>query len=502
LLKGYPCLHQEHTVGVSPANGFTLEEKANGSMLPNRLQKELLKRHIGPFFFCFFTIMFILLMQFLILYVDQLVGKGLTTRVVIELILNNLAYMVVLAVPMAVLVSSLIAFGRFAEWNELTALKAAGVNPFSLIKPLLFLALLLFIGLSYFSNNILPEANHKARSLFIDIRMQKPAFDLQPGIFYDGIEGYTFLVQHIPADSDTLYDITLFKDTDRNRNQAFIKAEKGWLESPDDITLSLFLKNGSIIRQKTGARADEGTTENSTFERHRISFDLSDMVFSRTNPEQRGRNDRTMSSRAMMAVIDTLQNEKEKQLNEHFDRSRNRLMPERDLSSLEPRPIQFGPADSLWSYQSDYYILNLMRDGEEQSRIITQSISAITDMRNEVENLAQNVRWRDFRIAEYTVEVHKKFSIPFACLIFVLIGAPIGMMTRKGNIGFAAIISAILLTLYFIAVIQGEKWADRMFISPFFGMWGINIIMGTAGILLTLHVSSSLQLNPFWRRKT
>lgn len=462
----------------------------------NRLQKELLKRHVGPFLFCFFTIMFILLMQFLILYVDQLVGKGLDLSIVIELILSNLAYMVVLAVPMAVLVSTLIAFGRFAEWNELTALKAAGVNPFSLMKPLLGVSILLFIGLSYFSNNLLPDANHKARSLFIDIRMQKPAFDLEPGIFYNDIEGYTFLVQHIPAGSDTLYDITLFQEGTRGRDQTFIKAEKGWLESPDDITLSLFLLNGVTINQSTSGSSNTGTVERSRFQKYRVSFDLSDMVFSPTNPEQRGRNDRTMSSRAMMAVIDTLKAEQQNQLREFADRSRNRIMPERDLSEVPPVQTTFGPVDSLWSYESRFFILNQMSGANEQTQVLAQATSTLSDIRNETETLSESVRWRDTRIAEYLVEVHKKFSIPFACIIFVLIGAPIGMMTRKGNIGFAAIISAVLLTLYFMAIIQGEKWADRLLLTPFTGMWGINILMGITGILLTLHVSTSLRLSP------
>jgi lipopolysaccharide export system permease protein len=220
----------------------------------NHIQKDLLKKHVGPFLFCFFTVMFILLMQFLILHVDKLVGKGLPFLIVVELILNNLAYMVVLAVPMAVLVATLMAFGRFSEWNELTALKAAGVNPFSLMKPVLVIAYILFVGLNYFSNEILPESNHKARSLFIDIRMHNPGFDLQPGVFYDGIEGYTFLVRDIPAASDTLYDVTLFQEEERGRYRAYIKAEKGWLVSPDEYTLSLFLEDGTLIRYIPGER--------------------------------------------------------------------------------------------------------------------------------------------------------------------------------------------------------------------------------------------------------
>jgi lipopolysaccharide export system permease protein len=457
----------------------------------NKIQKDLLKKHIGPFLFCFFTVMFVLLMQFLILHVDKLVGKGLPFSIVIELILNNLAYMVVLAVPMAILVATLMAFGKFSEWNELTALKAAGVNPFNLMKPVLIAASILFVGLSYFSNEVLPESNHKARSLFLDIRMQKPGFDLQPGIFYDGIEGYTFLVQEIPAGSDTLYDVTLFQEPTRERYRAYIKAEKGWLESPDELTLSLFLKNGTIVRNIPGTRQGLETIERSRFERYRISFDLSDLSFSRSNPEQRSRNDRTMSSQAMLAVVDTLKAEKESQFQKYMETT-GALGRERYTTSSEHALSSFDSADTTQVYESRFATLQDLRYNlDRQTRALTLSLSMVNSYRADIDNLSKELKWRETRIAEYMVEVHKKFSIPFATIVFVLLGAPIGMMTRKGNIGIAAIISAVLLTVYFIAIIQGEKWADRLFISPFIGMWGINILFGIVGIILTLHLSSS-----------
>ena len=150
-------------------------------------------------------------MQFLILHIDNLIGKDIPIQIIVELILTNLAYMVVLAAPMAVLVATLMAFGKFSELNELTALRASGVNPMKIIRPVLITSILLFVGLAWFSNNVLPEANQKARSLFIDIRLKKPGFELKPNTFYDGIEGYTFLVEHIDGETDSLYDITLFQ---------------------------------------------------------------------------------------------------------------------------------------------------------------------------------------------------------------------------------------------------------------------------------------------------
>ncbi|MEX0593986.1 MAG: LptF/LptG family permease [Balneolaceae bacterium] len=463
-----------------------------------RLQQEILKGHLGPFLFCFFTVMFILLMQFLILHIDKLVGKGLALGIVIELILTNLAYMVVLAVPMSVLVASLIAFGRFSEWNELSAVKAAGVNPIRLMTPVMVVALLLFLGLSYFSNNILPESNHRARSLFIDIRMQKPAFDLEPGTFYTGIEGNTFLVDQIDHDSDTLRNITLFREEEGERGRATIQARTGWLESPNPAILTLWLEDGHLLQYPPGSAPNPDRVERFRFERHRISFDLSELSFSRTNPEQRNRNDRTMSSRAMLAVVDTLRMEKERELETYLTRTGNQLTEERSVNDTGSagmgQVIAVEGAEN--SYTSRYRILNTIESDELKARIASQAVANIGSWRSEMENLQQNLRWRDQRMAEYLVEVHKKFSIPFACILFVFLGAPIGMLTRKGNIGVAALISATLLTLYFLAIIQGEKWADRLVIPPWAGMWGINILMALAGAALTLRVSSEGR----WRR--
>ena len=468
----------------------------------NHVQLDLLKKHIGPFLFCFFTMLFILLMQFLILHVDKLVGKGLPFMIVTELIANNLAYMIVLALPMSVLISTLIAFGKFSEWNELTAVRAAGINPIKLITPVLFAGFILFLFTTYFSNYILPEANHKARSLFIDIRTQKPAFDLQPATFYDNLDGFTFLIKEIDSDTDSLYDVRVIQEPTDNRNRAFINAKKGWLESPDDYTLSLFLIDGSILRYIPGRNGRDETLEKSIFTKYRMSFDLSDLSFSRSNPDQRGRTDRTMSAEAMLAVIDSLRVEKNQEV-EKFQTA---------VSQHVSTPFHYEPtrifelneealADTFSVYVTQYIAMDLLPNPNVQRSAINRAISAIDRYRPELESLRTNLNWRDLRIAEFTVEVHKKLSIPFACVVFVLLGAPIGMLTRKGNIGVAAIISAVLLTVYFIAIIQGEKFADRMIISPFMGMWGINIIYMTIGLILILHVSTSFRITNLFRRE-
>lgn len=461
----------------------------------NKVQLDLLKKHIGPFFFCFFVLMFLLLMQFLMLHVDKLVGKGLPILVVIELILSNLAYMVVLAVPMAILVANLVAFGKFSEWNELTAVRAAGVNPIKLVLPVLGASVLLFISTSYFSNYILPEANHKARSLFIDIRMAKPGFDLEENSFYEGIEGYTFLVRQIDSESDTLRNLTIFQEPVEDRYRAFIRAESGILESEDDQTLSLYLTDGSILRYIPGQNRGTETMERTDFSRYRLSFDLSELSFSRTNPESRSRTGRTMSGEAMLAVVDTLKNEVQKE----FLNFTKRTMQEEQIpfkldASSEMYHLSAIENDTLPPFHTDLPALQMLEGPESQISALNSAINSLNRHKADVESFKSNIDWRFLRIAEFWVEIHKKLSIPFACILFVMIGAPIGMLTRNGNLGVAALISAVILTIYFIAIIQGEKFADRGIISPFLGMWGINIIYFIIGLLLMLHVCTPLKI--------
>lgn len=473
--------------------------------LPNKLQLDVLRRHLGPFVFCFFTLMFLLLMQFLILYIDMLVGKGLPMKVIIELIITNLASMVVLAVPMACLVASLMAYGKFTELNELTAIRAAGINPYHVISPVLTSAILLSIFLIWFSNDVLPDANQRARSLFIDIRLKKPGFDLKPNEFYEGIEHYTFLVERLTHDSDSLHDVTIFQHPTRNTKEAFIKAEKGRLESETNgQTLTLYLQKGSVLRKmkRRKNRKSIDVFEKTDFDRYRISFDLSELAFSRSNPQDRSRNDRTMDIQAMMAVVDSLR----QQLTKHKQsvlNNNNYIVPQQDTSKEETgRTVRIRKRDSVdKALNSRFISLQHLETSKEQKQLKSIALSYLRSYKSMLDEVVSDTEWKIGKIAQYLVEVHKKFSIPIACIIFVLLGAPIGMYTQKGNLGYAALIGTGFLTFYWISIIQGEKLADRLFISPLTGMWFSNIFLGLIGIYLTIRFCSSFKISNLWRKR-
>ncbi len=485
------------------------------NLVPGSIERNLLKRHVGPFVFCFLIIMFLLLMQFLIQFMDHLVGKGIPFTVVFELIMVNLAYMVVLAVPMTILAASLMAYGKFSEQNEYTAVRAAGVHPFRIIRPVLGVAIIMTLFLGWFSNEVLPEANYKARALFLDIRMKKPGFDLQENTFYEGIEGYTFLVRSIPSESDSLYDITLFQSPEKGRDRAVIKARKGLLESDErNMSLTLRLYEGTVLRYLQPRSGSANTIhEETSFDSYRISFDLSDLSFSRTNPEDRRRDGRSMSAQAMMAVVDSLKRDKEREIRNFrnalksvhvtFQENPDTGIDATDPAVDDPYLQQHNYTDSADLYSArhedrigifppmdptPFAALQLFDSLQEQRNAATQATSMLRSNMAMADNLINNLKWREERIARFMVEIHKKASIPAACILFALIGAPLGLLMKNGNMGIHTIISTVLFTYYWISIIQGEKLADRLIISPFAGMWFANFTIAIAAAVLLFLV--------------
>lgn len=444
-------------------------------------------------------------MQFLIQFIEHLVGKDIPFLVILELIATNLAYMVTLAIPMAVLAASLMAFGRFAENNELTALKAAGVNPLRIIKPVFISAIFLTLFLGWFSDQVLPEANYKARALFLDIRMKQPGFDLQEGTFYDGIDDYTFLVEELDQRGDSLYNVTLFQEANNNRERAVIKADKGHLETDEQLMLMrLHLIDGNIVRYLREGRSETPLLEESSFQDYHIRFDMSDLAFSRTNPDQRRRDGRTMSSREMLARVDTTKEDIQEERDHYFERSNVKFFTDQpadedeaiatagqssESSESENRDTLTTTDETFDAYTANYHALNILSSLEDQRMISERTSSQIRTTQSRLDNLHNNLKWRIENVASFMVEVHKKISIPVACIIFLLIGAPLGMLTKKGNIGVNALISTLLFTFYWISLIQGEKLAERLYISPITGMWFANIILLIVGLYLTLKVA-------------
>lgn len=435
----------------------------------------ILKRHAAPFFGSFFFLMGVFVLQFVMKFMDQLVGKGLSGAVIAELMMLNLAWMMVLAVPMAVLVATLMAFGGMASTNEITAMKAGGVSLYRMMFP----AVLAAIGVTYlmveFNNKVLPEANHRSKTLTMDIRRKKPTLTLVPGLFNSDMAGMSILVRKTFEESNELEGVTIYNHSDPNKN-TIITAKRGSLSfSGDYRKLVMDLFDGEIHEVDHTKPKMYRTIH---FHRQRLTTNTEGFDFERSAMDRFSRGDRELSSGEMLYLVDSL-----RQMN---DEVRKRIL--RITGGLNEK-LFTGSIDTL-----------------SPARDLWRNIEQYTDMksqwmfyRNTVESDIASIEYQEKQMREYLVEIHKKYSIPFACFVFILVGAPLGVMARRGGFGIAASLSLGFFLLYWTSLISGEKLADRHLIEPWFGMWVANIALGAFGVFITYKVArENIELHFDW----
>lgn len=450
--------------------------------------KMLLRMLPGPFCAWLLTLLFLLLMQFLIKYLPDLAGRGLPIWLVMELISYNVAYMVVLAVPMSMLLSTLMAFSRLAESRAYLVMKNSGVSFLRLLWPVLVAGGGLAIGMAYFNNVVLPESNFRARNLWQDVRNKRPDFELQSGIFYEGLNNYSILVRERAAGTQILHDI-LIHDYTRGRSGATIKARTGWLE-PAGNAVDLILEQGEVHRLiRLATVGTKERYERLAFDRYRLRLDLSEFAFERSNPKEGYRSDRTTRTSDMVHFVDSL----DASISEHRAQLRTlalQLTRNGDASS----PFEAAELDSASPPIARVALAGLTRT--EGRRLYAHALEGARNTHAQIENIRRNITREASWGNRYRVEIHKKYSIALACLIFVLIGAPLGLTVRRGGAGGAVGLALVIFLFYWVTLVQGEKLADRDFISPWIGMWFANICIVAVGIWLVLYLALDLHATP------
>jgi lipopolysaccharide export system permease protein len=424
--------------------------------------------------------MFLFLLQFVMKFIDQLVGKGLSMWTIVELITLNLAWMLVLAVPMSVLVAVLMAFGELSSRNEITAMKASGASIYKMMAPIVLAATVLCLLLISFNNDILPEANHKAKTLTMDIRRKRPTFNLVAGLFSQEIQGYSMLVHKTFENSNDLEGITLYDYTNPNAN-IVITAERGTISFSGDVRkLIMDLQDGEIHELDLSAMKEYKRIR---FQKHRIVTEVQGFDFERTAEGAVMRGDRELSAQTMLHIVDSLQ------LAQRSLDSGIQAVVAQDMQRLltrraAPQTMADTPrvatlfASAFKRNAVAYYPLQGTEPAETRARL----------MYSTVQNELLRVEMIGKQADQYKVEIHKKYSIPIACIVFVLIGVPLGIMSKRGGFGVAATLSMGFFLLYWAFLIGGEKLADRDAVSPFWGMWSANILLGIVGVFLTIRV--------------
>jgi lipopolysaccharide export system permease protein len=443
------------------------------------LDRYIVRAHIAPFFMSMFVLIGIFILQFLMKFIDHLVGKGLGVSIVIEVILTNLAWMLVLAIPMSVLIATLMAYGTMSANNEITVMKSSGISVYRMMTGPLIVSFLLAYGLMEFNNRVLPDANHRAKTLGIDIRRARPTLSLEPGIFSEEIKGYTIIARKNYEETNELEGLTIYDHSDPNSN-VLISADRGFIAyTPDFSNLILDLYQGEIHEIST----DDGNNEyrRVKFNRHRIVIPYEGYDFERTADNVFQRGDRELSAQVMRERADSL-----KAHNYRISVSVKTILETYNRSFLEGEFKHFPPTLPVYEVDPDRVKIQAAL---ARARALSSSIDS--DLRR----ISSNER----RIDQYMVEIYKKYAIPIACVVFILIGAPLGIMTRKGGFGVATGISLGFFMIYWSFLIGGEKLADRGFITPFLGMWGANIILFPAGIYLTIRTQKE-QLLINWNK--
>jgi lipopolysaccharide export system permease protein len=414
-----------------------------------------------PFLFSIAVVTFILLADFLIDSVDKLLGKGIPFSIIFEFIYLNLAWILAMSVPMAVLVASLTSYGRLAEDNEITAMQASGISFVSILTPGLIFGILIGLIMVYFHNDVLPDFNHRARLLTSDIFRKRPGLNIEPGYFVDDLPNYSIYVKE--REGDKLKEVTIY-NKDAKSVQTAIYADSGYISVEGNVVL-FTLYSGEIHELSVDRFEDYRRLD---FNRHRITIPVDNLTLERHESERRG--DREMTVAMMKEKIVKYKTEREKVISKIEKLIKEELGIE-----------QIPPYDKIDEIIESTKKKNLEELSEIEASKQNKRLNALaTRLKSEL-NLERSYHRQ---INKYGVEVHKKFSIPFACIVFVLVGAPLGVMARHGGLAVAVTLSIFFFLLYYVFLIGGEELSDLAIIPPFWAMWTPNIILAIMGIFL------------------
>lgn len=457
------------------------------------IHKLVLKSYLGPMILTFFIVMFVLMMNIVWRYIDELVGKGLSAGIIIELMTYFMANMIPMGLPLSMLLAAIMTMGSLGENYELLAMKSAGMSLVRITKPLIILVGFIAVGSFFIGNDLVPYANRKMYSIIYDIRQQKQTLEFQDGLFFNGIDNMSIRVGHQDPETHLLRDVLIYDNRQANGNMNTIVADSGYIRLSDDkryLLVTLF--HGQTYEQ---ARNSQWYTK-STLRHH--TFDLQKQII-RMDGFAMGRSDANQFSNSQTKDISELQHDidsLELKVNAATTSSYEPLLKEqifvRDNSVL-PQP------DSLRVDKRDYGNLMAM---DSIARLPVREKEEVWD---NARTLAKNSR-NMFAFDETTakdalnqlyrskVEWHKKISLPVSIIIFFLIGAPLGAIIRRGGLGLPVVVSIIFFVIYYIISLSGEKLAKEGSWDAVYGMWLSTFILTPIAVYLTYKATNDSSL--------
>lgn len=460
-----------------------------------KLDKLILQAFAGPFFLTFAVVQFILLTQYMLKYLDDIIGKDLGGGVLAQLLFFFSILIVPISLPLAVLLSSLMTYGTLGEHQELTAIKTSGISLPRILRPVLLVSVLLAVGAFWFNNTIVPKANLKAYSLLWDVRQQKLALDIREGIFYNGIPGYTIKVdKKLGENGDRLHGVMIYDHSRSTGNSAVILADSGRMFTRfggQYLSLELFSGTSYVEQPEANNRSETGFVRQK-FNRNLLTFSLASFNLDRTKEE-------LFSENKMMKNL--------QQLHRYTDSLQRQLGTERLRTATE-----------LNSYYSH---LRVDTTGQTQRRRLAQwqriplrrlaplTAGLVQSASDRARNVQSSITSSQIRLAEiardtnnYRIEIYRKYTQSAAILIMFLIGAPLGSIIKKGGLGVPVLISIIFFIVFYVLSIIGEKYGREGVMPVAIGMWMANLILLPIGLFFlnqARHDSGVLEVD-FWRR--
>ncbi|MEA3504787.1 MAG: LptF/LptG family permease [Bacteroidota bacterium] len=463
-----------------------------------KLYKLVLKAFSGPLVITFFISLFVLLMQFLWKYIDDLVGKGLEWYVIGELLFYASATFVPMALPLSILLSSLMTFGDLGEKYELVAMKAAGISLKRVMIPLIVLTVFISIGAFFFSNNVMPIANLKFRSILYDVREHKMAFNIGEGVYYHDLEGYVLRVKEKDEDGQTIRGVIIYDHTKDDGNTNVTIADSGIMAmTPDKSKLVLELYSGENYVEDVGRQnIRKRPFRRTKFQKQTITFDMGGFDLSRTNEDLFKNNYHMLNLDQLQYAEDSLNKqivERKQRFAEKFNKKNwyfySKLKPLNDTINSVEKYVREEDTIYVNVDSVDYNFL-AGYNNKSQAAILDIALTSARKNKNEAEFVKKHLDRKERRIRKYQVEWHRKFTLSIACLLLFFIGAPLGAIIRKGGLGFPLVVSIGFFVFYHILSITGEKYVKAGVLPVWEGMWLASIVLFPLGLFLVLKATT------------
>jgi len=457
-----------------------------------KLDKLILKAFVGPFIATFFITLFVFMMQILWKYIDDLVGKGLDIYTLTKFLIYASATLVTLAMPIAILISSIMTFGKLGENFELVAIKSSGISLLRFMRPLLFVTILLSGVAFLFANYIAPVANLKFAVIYHDIYEKSPAFDLKDGVFYNGFRGFSIKVDKKDKDRSTLHKVLIYEQNNGVQDNTIISESGKMSMSNDKKFLEFKLNNGNRYQENGNFNYKNNEFIDLRFKEYNKLFDLSQLNLQKTSDSLYMNNIRMKTMRQLKVDLDSLKhapdslykrNQGEMASYVKYSKFKDSSINRKEIAAVNDKI----PEKKVNSFDA------LIPDSLE-STVFDQTLSQVSNAKNLLEVLVADDKAQKDDVTLHQIEWHKKLSVSIACLVLFFIGAPLGSIIRKGGLGMPLVMALLFFMIFYLLSIFGEKFTKDQVLLPIIGMWLPVIVLSPIGFFLTYKAMHDSQL--------